>query len=300
MTKISLCSVRHHRWLLSHQPTIINPCLAGLAVALIASLTGSLTMSFVVGQENGGNNNFPGGIIYRRVDGTTCKTLQTIPGNEQNIHTVETGLSSFMKYEDCERTCTELGMACLGFEYQVLRQQQQVQQQLDQAAGTNDREEEEAQCNFWSRRPIDFQPIVVNNSSNLIETSTCVVKDFHLYEGKACGNGFISRSVTSLTRLVNVSSVNECHNECDVVSSERIPIFEFTTTSGNCYGFLYNFSSGECLLYDTPFFELRSFIGNESMEGSNVQKASQKNILEEEDDDYTVCFVRSQTISPSS
>ena len=285
---------------------------AALTLLLLLLLTSS--RSVVYGQEEGGGDSNgsigSSSFMYRRTDGnnqdenTICTTLQMVPGNEgyNNQDTTETGVAFFLKYEDCERTCTELGTSCLGFEYQVFaRQEDDVG---DEPAF------QPVQCRFWNRRPIEFELIgesdgvddeatASTTSSQTIESSICTVKDFLQYPGEACEVGFISppRDDDSLSSLLltDVATFEECFAECSTrtVNNDQLPIFGYTTNpNGNCYGFRYNSTTSVCRIYDTPLF---NGVVNEDETAATIER-----IETVEGGGIDVCFVRTQTFSPSA
>ena len=59
--------------------------------------------------------------LYRRIDGVSCSTLQTIPGRGPYKYSSEVGPAGSLTAEHCRQVCTELRQSCLGFEVSLRR-----------------------------------------------------------------------------------------------------------------------------------------------------------------------------------
>ena len=59
--------------------------------------------------------------LYRRIDGVSCSTLQTIPGRGPYWYSSEVGPAGSLTADHCRKVCTELRQSCLGFEVSLRR-----------------------------------------------------------------------------------------------------------------------------------------------------------------------------------
>ena len=233
--------------------------------------------------------------LYRKVDGMTCKTLQTFPGSEQYRYTAEEG--SMLTEEHCQQVCTDLGVSCLGFEVSLKRSViSPWWQQADNATSSETVANEafngmmfnQTRCKFWNRRPIDFE----STADQDIVLSSCIIKEYLAYNTTACQIGFIPSPGSNIKpTLLEDISLQECSKECERRTDVAYPVFGGTTNSDSqlCFGYMAQKDKKQCMIYHSPVFVLEGVT-------TQIETSPDRESYDALSLDGNVCVVRSQTV----
>ena len=232
--------------------------------------------------------------LYRKVDGMTCKTLQTFPGSEQYRYTAEEG--SMLTEEHCQQVCTDLGVSCLGFEVTLKRSvisplwQEGDNASSDANAAFNGTMYNQTRCKFWNRRPVDFE----SSTDQDIVLSSCIIKEYLAYNTTACQIGFKPSpggSNIEPTLLDNMPSLQECSKECERRDIAEYPVFGNTNTDSEiCFGYM-QMDKQQCMMYHTPIFVIEGVTSQ-----TQTQTGTDRESYEALSLDDNVCLVRPQAV----